>query len=223
VVCGPGPPASLSLSPESATNTVGDEHCVTATVSDPDGRATPGVTVRFAVNGDGTAAVPTDAGGAATHCYEGPIAPREDEISAYADDDGDDSRDAGEPGATATKSWVVPGSSERCTVTGVGSIVASNGDRAAFRANVHVHKDRSRGAVFYEDDGPADSLLVRSARLSSITCTGDRASIFGRTHGSAPVSFRIDVSDSPDTYRIRTSNGYDSGERPLTSGNVRVH
>ena len=39
VVCGPGPPASLSLSPESATNTVGDEHCVTATVTDPDGRA----------------------------------------------------------------------------------------------------------------------------------------------------------------------------------------
>ena len=37
VVCGPGPPASLSLSPQSATNTVGDQHCVTATVADPDG------------------------------------------------------------------------------------------------------------------------------------------------------------------------------------------
>jgi hypothetical protein len=195
---------------------------VTATVTDPDGRATPGVTVRFAVNDDGAAAAPTDAGGTATHCYEGPVAPREDEISAYADDDGDASQDAGEPGATASKSWVLPESSERCAVTGVGSVVASNGDPAAFRVNVHVHKDRSRGAVSYEDDGPADSLLVRSARLASITCAGGSASIFGRTHGSAPLSFRIDVSQSPDSYRIRTSNGYDSGERPLTSGNVRV-
>ena len=166
--------------------------------------------------------MPTDAGGAATLCYEGPVAPREDEISAFADDDGDGSQDAGEPGATAAKSWVVPGSSERCTVLGNGSIVASNGDPASFRVNVHVHKDRSRGSVFYADDGPADSLVVRSSRLASITCSSGSASIFGRTHGSAPASFRIDVSDSPDTYRIRVSNGYDSGERPLTSGNIRA-
>jgi hypothetical protein len=157
VVCGPGPPASLSLSPEDATNTVGDEHCVTGTVTDPDGRATPGVTVRFAVNDDGTASVPTDAGGTATYCYEGPIAPREDEISAYADDDGDAAQDAGEPGATASKSWVLPEPSERCAVMGIGSIVASNGDGATFRVNVHVHKDRSRGSVFYETTGASCS------------------------------------------------------------------
>jgi hypothetical protein len=181
------------------------------------------VTVRFSVNGDGTAFETTDAGGSATYCYAGPLAPGTDEITAYADEDADATQDPGEPGATASASWVVPASSERCTVMGVGTITASNGDAASFRINVQVHKERSRGSLFYEDDGPADPLVVRSARLSGLTCDGDHASIFGRTHGSDPVSFRIDVSEDPGTYRIRTSDGYDSGEQALAGGSTRVH
>ena len=114
VVCGPGPPATLSLSPGSATNAVGEQHCVTATVTDADARATPGETVRFAVNGTAAAPRQTDAGGTATYCYDGPIAPGTDQIAAFADTDGNGAQDAEEPGDTAVKTWVVPDSSDRC-------------------------------------------------------------------------------------------------------------
>src|SRR5205823_5803301 len=48
----PGPPASVSVSPANATNTAGEEHCVTATVKDAYGNtAEAGVTVYFSVTG----------------------------------------------------------------------------------------------------------------------------------------------------------------------------
>jgi parallel beta-helix repeat protein len=226
VVCGPGPPATLALSPESATNMVGDRHCVTAVVADPDGRRTPGIVVRFSVDSGEEGSVGSDANGQSEFCYDGPLTPRSDAISAYADTDGDGAQDPGEPADSASKSWVLPASSDRCRVRGTGSIVASNGDAAAFRIKAHVHNERSRGSLFYEDLGPADALVVRSSRMSSLACTGSNASVFGRTHGSAPLSFRIDVVDAGatgDSYRIRVSNGYDSGIQPLTSGNIWVH
>ena len=227
IVCGPGPPASLALTPESATNPVGDEHCVTATVTDPDGRATPGETVRFSVNDDGTASETTGAGGTATFCYEGPLSPRTDEVAAFADTDGNGSQGTDEPGDTAAKSWVVPPSGERCRVKAGGTIVTVGGDAASFRINVQVHRQRSRGSIFYEDEGPADPVVLRTARISSAVCVGSSASIFGRTHGSSPVFFRIDVTDGGpggDRLRFRDSEGHDSGpDRALTSGNILVH
>lgn len=104
-----GPPASLALSPGSHTNPVGSEHCLTATVTDAFANPLAGVTVRFATTGSvaasGSDATETD--GAAAFCYSGPTAPGEDEISAYADTNDDGGPDGGEPGATATKTWVV--------------------------------------------------------------------------------------------------------------------
>src|SRR5437870_2883752 len=43
--------ATLTLAPTSATNPVGTQHCVTATVKDASGTAVPSVTVRFKVTG----------------------------------------------------------------------------------------------------------------------------------------------------------------------------
>src|SRR5207244_1229322 len=50
----PGPPATLTLSPKTATNVVDSQHCVTATVKDQYGNATPAITVRFSVTGSVT-------------------------------------------------------------------------------------------------------------------------------------------------------------------------
>ena len=47
----PGTPATLTLAPPAATNTVGTTHCVTATVKDVFGNPVPGVTVVFTVQG----------------------------------------------------------------------------------------------------------------------------------------------------------------------------
>lgn len=225
VVCGPGPPASVSLSPESATNTVGDQHCVTATVADPDRRPTPGVTVRFSIDDDGSAAEQTDAGGTATFCYDGPLAAATQLITAFADADADSTQDADEPSDTATKTWVVPASNS-CRVAGKGALTAANGDEATFDLNVRtMGSGRLHGRHTYRDLGPAERLTARSRAIEALTCTATMASIFGTaivTGSSQPVRFRIDVGESPDTYRIRLADGYDSGEAAVSSGKIRL-
>jgi hypothetical protein len=108
---GPGPPATLDLSPASARNPVGATHCVTATVRDAAGARLPDVTVRFAVTGSVTesGSATTDADGEATFCYIGPERPGADAITAFADANGNGSDDGdSEPDAAATKTWVPP-------------------------------------------------------------------------------------------------------------------
>jgi len=109
--CSAGPPATLTLSPLAATNTVGTPHCVTATVKDAMGRPVPDVTVRFTVSGVGSFPSPssgagtTDANGQATFCYTSTLAGA-DAISAFADTNSDGMLSAGEPFGAATKTWV---------------------------------------------------------------------------------------------------------------------
>src|SRR3989449_1605831 len=69
-----GAPATLILTPATATNPVGTQHCVTATVKDAFGNPTPGVTVRFKVMGSVTTSgsATTNASGQAAFCYTGP-------------------------------------------------------------------------------------------------------------------------------------------------------
>ena len=73
---------------------------------------------------------------------------------------------------------------------------------------------------------------MHSISVVSITCTSDRtkASIFGQAtvDGLGSVGYEIDVQDNGepgrnDRYRIRLSNGYDSGEHKLDGGNVQIH
>lgn len=227
-------PATLSLSPKTATNEVDSQHCVVATVRDGAGNPpSPSVTVRFnvqgAVNTSGAAA--TNASGQATFCYTGPGLPGSDTITAYADTDGDSTRDADEPADSAVKQWVVPGAGRGCKVTGGGRITAANGDRATFEGNAQPGTP-PKGDEQYQDLGPTTSLTFRSLRIDSIVCSADRtrASIFGtaRVNGQSSFDFRIDARDAGepgrnDTYRIRVSNGYDSGERKLDGGNIQIH
>ena len=72
---------------------------------------------------------------------------------------------------------------------------------------------------------------MHSTSVVSITCSSaTKASIFGQAtlNGSASVSYEIDVVDngepgSNDHYRIRLSNGYDSGDHKLSGGNIQIH
>jgi hypothetical protein len=59
---------------------------------------------------------------------------------------------------------------------------------------------------------------------------GTSASIFGTAtiDGGGSFNYRIDLRDlgEPgvnDRYRIRLSNGYDSGDQQLNGGNVQIH
>jgi hypothetical protein len=190
--------------------------------------------VRFSVQGtpagnSASGAVTTNAGGTAMFCYQGPaLGPSTDAISAYADSNGSTTQDTGEPSDTAQKDWVLSGTA--CKVTGSGSIVASNGDRATFDGSVKSSGGATSGQETYQDRGPAQQVIVRSTSISAVSCTAASASVFGRAtiNGSGTFLFRIDVQDNgeagkgSDTYRIRLSNGYDSGQRVLTGGNVQV-
>lgn len=111
VFVGFGPlPGTLTLSPATATNTVGTEHCVTATVADSLGQPLMGVTVRFSVMGavPTSGASATDEAGAAEFCYDGPASPGTDAITAFADTDGNGTQGLHEPGATAGNTWELP-------------------------------------------------------------------------------------------------------------------
>ena len=232
VLVTPGDPATLELTPETDTNTVDDEHCVTATVRDAFGNPTPGIVVRFSVAGSVTTSgsATTNAAGQAEFCYTGPALPGADVITAYADTDGDNVNDASEPEDTAAKAWVIPASTPGCKVTYGGRITAANGDKATFGGNAKA--DGLKGNANYQDHGPAADLHIQSADIDAVVCSADGTSamIFGTAtvDGSGSFDFRIDVEDpgepgSSDTYRIRVSNGYDSGEQVLEGGNIQIH
>jgi hypothetical protein len=233
---GPGPPANLTLAPATATNPVGEQHCVTATVTDAGGRPVPGVIVRFSVTGastaSGTGTSPTDANGQAQFCYQGPALPGSDAITAYADTNNNGVQDPGEPSDRATKEWVLPQSTPGCKVTDGGRITAANGDKATFGGNAKVSGTGTpSGAQEYQDHGSAANLNVHSWAVLAVACSGNKASVFGTAtiNGSGSYNYRIDLTDNgepgagADKYRIRLSTGYDSGEQTLAGGNIQMH
>jgi Bacterial Ig-like domain (group 1) len=223
----PGLPAMLSLTPETDTNTVDDQHCVTARVTDAFGNPAPGVTVNFSVTpptfrtpSGGSAT--TDASGRAVFCYRSAL-PGTDIITATA-------QGGTNPTDTATKTWVLPTNDEGCKVTNGGRITAANGDKATFGGN--AQGKGPKGQEEYQDHGPATNINVHSINVLAVTCSpdGTRASIFGKAtvNGAGSFDYRIDVKDlaepgRTDTYRIRLSNGYDSGEKVLSGGNIQIH
>jgi len=156
--------------------------------------------------------------------------PGADVITAHADTDDDNVRDANEPQGTAAKTWVVPASTPGCKVTYGGRITAASGDKATFGGNAKA--DGPQGNENYQDHGPTTDMHVKSLDVQAVVCNtaGRQASIFGRASidGSGSFNFRIDLKDagepgSSDTYRIRLSTGYDSGEKVLEGGNVQIH
>jgi Mg-chelatase subunit ChlD len=228
----PANPATLTLAPKTDTNTVDDTHCVTATVKDAFGNATPGIHVRFTVTGavNTTGDVITNASGQAQFCYTGPALPGADAISAFADTNNNTTKEADEPSDTAAKTWVLPASTPGCKVTNGGRFTATNGDKATFGGNATA--DGPQGEEEYQDHGPATDMNVHSIEILAVTCNaaGTAASIFGTAtvNGAGSFDFRIDVADNgepgrTDTYRIRLSNGYDSGTHTLSGGNIQIH
>jgi hypothetical protein len=229
-------PATLTLTPAAATNPVNSKHCVTATVNDASGNPTSNVTVRFTVTGavNITGSETTNANGQATFCYTGPALPGIDAITAYADTNSNNIREAGEPNGAAAKTWGLPVTTPLCTITitNGGRITANNGDRASFGGNAKADaKGKTSGQQQYQDHGPAQKMNVHSINVLAIVCEGTtRASIYGQAtiNGSGSFFYRINVQDlaepgvGKDTYWILLQNGYNSGEHKLEAGNVQI-
>jgi hypothetical protein len=230
-------PATVTLSPATATNPVGTSHTVTATVKDAGGQPVEGATVRFTVQGSVTDSgeCTTDANGQCSFTYPGPELPGGDTITAFADTNGDGDQDPGEPSGAATKTWVLPVSTPGCevTISKGGRITAANGDKATFagRARVSSSGQEVSGENEYQDHGPAQPLNVHSINVLAVVCSADRteATIFGQAtiDGSGAFDYRIRVKDAGergtnDQYGILLSNGYSSGDQTLEKGNVQI-
>ena len=237
--CTPLPPATLTLTPVTATNDVDTQHTVTATVKDVNGTALSGVTVQFTVTGsvNTSGSCTTNMSGTCTFTYMGPALPGIDMIHAFADTNNDNVQEVGEPFADATKVWTVPLSTPLCQVdvTYGGWIHASNGDKANFGGNAKVDSQGNpMGQEEYQDQGPIQPMNVHSIDVLAVICpTSPQASIFGTAtiDGAGSFFYRIDVKDmaepgkGADTYRIRLSTvpPYDSGEQTLEGGNIQIH
>ena len=239
---GVGSPATLTLSPLTATNTVGTPHCVTATVKDASSNPTADITVIFNVLGaqatfskPSSGSATTDSFGEAKFCFTASL-PGDNVIHAFADTNNNGTEEApGEPSGNANKTWTPPGSTEFCvvTITDGGWIVANNGDRANFGGNAKVLADGTvQGSQRYTDQGPMQPMDVKSIALIATTCNDARttASIFGRAtiDGAGSHVFRIDVTDmsklgSSDSYGITLDTGYMSGQHVLGGGQVTIH
>lgn len=231
-----GDPFALALTPTPATNEVDATHCVTATVTDFGGQPVPGVTVRFSVSqAVATQATPssgsstTDANGQAQFCYTARL-PGQNVIHAFADTNGNTTQDTGEPSADGNKTWTLPPSTA-CDVSLDGSIVTAGGDKATFGGSAKLKGTSVQGNQQYDDKGPAQPRKVKSIEQTAINCSADRRSarIFGtaRIDGSGTFVFRIDVTDAgepgtSDSYGIRLSDGYFSGQPPLSGGNIQI-
>jgi hypothetical protein len=233
--CSVGPATDLTLEPETATNPVDTEHCVTATVTNMFGIPQQGVTVRFAVMGsvNTSGSATTDANGEAQFCYTGPAFPGADTITAFADADDDNMQDPTEPFDTASKTWILPVTTPGCevTITNGGWIIAMNGDRGSFGGNAKSDADGNvSGQEQYQDHGPVQPFNLHGTPVV-ITCTDDttQATIFGEAtiDGMGSHTFRIDVRDIAepgkgiDRYRIQVE-AYDSGDQTLQGGNVQI-
>jgi hypothetical protein len=247
VIVRAGPAAFVTVNPPTATNTVGETHCVTATVTDAFGNPVQGVTVVFAVpTSPLTGASPASGSGGTTDasgtsgqfCFSSSL-PGQDVIEAAVDSNGNGQLDVTDmPRGRGFKTWNLPASTRFCEVkvTQGGWIIARNGDRANFGGNAKVLADDTlQGQEEYQDQGPAQPMNLHSTRILAMTCTADlqHATIWGEatidgSPGNPAWIFRIDVADlgeggANDSYGIIVSNGYASGQQQLQGGNVQIH
>jgi cysteine-rich repeat protein len=106
---------SVGLTPPTATNDIGTAHTVTAQFLDPVGRPLAGMPVGFLVTDGpnaGAACAPTDCltddNGQVSFTWMGTGGAGTDTVLAFVDANESGTLDAGEPQATATKTWVDP-------------------------------------------------------------------------------------------------------------------
>ncbi len=101
------PATGLVLSQSSGTEVVGKSHSVTATVRDQFGDTSSNVIIRFSVTGANStsASRTTNSDGVATFAYTGSKTGK-DTLKAYADVNGSNKQETGEPSASVTVNWV---------------------------------------------------------------------------------------------------------------------
>jgi hypothetical protein len=234
---GVGAPATLTLSPAADTNPVGTGHTVTATVNDSSGNPVPNIVVRFSVTGSVTTSGPctTGAAGQCSFTYQGPQLPGADLIDAFADTNGNGAQDIGlicthlpclsEPGATATKAWVLPAST--AGQASGGGVLDVSGIKTVFGFNAQSNGSSFKGQCNVHVPFKS-SFELKCVDVTALVLSGNQATIYGNaTENGAATTYVIHAVDNADpgkgadTFSIQTASGY-SASGTLTAGNVQV-
>ena len=221
----PALPDTVALSPAAGSGQVGTAHTVQARVSGL-GAAAPGVPVHFAVTGavSDTDSCTTDATGTCSITYQGPSEPGSDTITAYADPNGNGSRDDGEPQGAATWTWQDTASTPG-DAGGAGQIAGPHG-RVSFLFGAHSGTRSLTGGCLVTD--PQSRITITCTDATRYVETGQTVRIEGHAwvNGTA-TTYTITAQDGGsrghgDTFGIQTASGY-SASGSLTSGDVVVH
>jgi hypothetical protein len=140
---------------------------------------------------------------------------------------------------------------KNCKVTYGGRIVTAENDKATFggvangpkgqeefqdhglATDINVHSIDVQSVLcgpLGDDDGGGGEIGLAARVSTQASSSETQAHIFGTAtvDGSGSVDFQIDLEDlgepgTADTYRLRLSNGYDTGVQTLVGGNVQIH
>jgi hypothetical protein len=228
-----GTAATVVLSPAADTNPVGTSHTVTATVTDAGGSPVPNIVVRFSVSGsvNASGSCTTGTNGQCSFSYQGPQLPGADLIAAFADTNGNGTRDlvcpylpcVTDPGATATKAWVLP-TSTTGQASGGGQIQNAAGDKISFGFFAKGAGGLQGSCSVVEQGGR----MIKCSTVTALVLSGNQATIYGNaTDNGAATTYVIHAVDNADpgkgadTFSIQTASGY-SASGTLTAGNVQV-
>ena len=107
---------------------------------------------------------------------------------------------------------------------GGGRLLTRAGAKGTFGGNAKVAGGVTSGSVTYKDHGDPGR-TIHAELIDSLVCSDGAATLFATTDDG--IAVRVDVTDggepgSADTFRIRTSDGYDSGVQTISGGNVQV-
>jgi hypothetical protein len=225
-----GPATTVLLNPPAATNPIGTQHCVTATVLDATAPPVSGISVlltAFGVTPDGAGTISTtNASGQVVFCYTNQAGLAGiDIIQAIADANGNGLYEFGfDPTAEATKVWTVPATAPG-QITGGGAV-----GHLAFSLNARSDGTRATGncsIVIGPAGRPAPqwggSLQFRCQSVDAIVITGTHAMIFGTISGEGCTApYRIDVDDfgpGPNDLFVITSGC----TQTAISGQIQIH
>jgi hypothetical protein len=220
-------PATVTLTPVAATNTVGTSHTVTATALDTAGRPVAGVLIGFVVTGSTSVngSCTTDAAGQCSFTYGGPELPGADSIQAYADVNRNFQQDTGEPFGVATKAWVLPASTSGQT-TGGGQFDGPDGEDIAFGFTAKGADRGLKGMCVVVD--PSTHTIIKCIDVTGYVQVGTHVYFTGHaTLNGVATTYRIDVDDlgepgaGRDTFKIQADGGYLAGGI-LEHGNIQV-
>lgn len=234
-------PQLLTITPVTATPTVGGSHTVTATVVTVTGTPVAGVVVQFTVTGavNTTGTCTTNANGQCTFTFAGPAFPGAVEITATADLDKNGVITPPNEIAVATAEFVLPKNTPDCEIkiTTGGWIVTNTTSRGSFGGNAKTDAAGNilivagvTGEEEYQDHGLVPQNM--HGEPMALVCDPDRKSgtIFGKgtVNGLGSFWFRIKVKDAGepgtmDMYGMLISNGYWSGDKLLSGGNIQIH